>query len=130
MHDQEHSGFDRSDTANNDGFALRVAVVHALTFVALGAASAGILSLKPTFLKIGKVLPPTTQYAFLAAVSFRSYWYLIALIWIAGIVGVVQVEKRAGRNTARGVSWAWVVGVVTLLLLLAVAVLWPLMERN
>jgi len=114
---------------SRDGFAVRVAITHGLSFAVVFVA---LVYATPRFERIFRdfdtTLPKITQAALELADWFGDYWFVAAGAWLVGIGGVAALDQAAGRGAARGVSFAWLIGVLQFLGFLVVAFFLPLVE--
>jgi hypothetical protein len=113
----------------HDGFAARVAITHGLSFTVVFVA---LVYAAPRFERLFKdfdtTLPAITQVALALTHWFGDYWFLAAVLWLVGIGAVAGLDQAAGRGAARGVSFAWLIGVLLFLAFLVVAFFLPLVE--
>lgn len=109
-------------------FAARAAVTHGLSYAAVYAV---LVFGAPQFARIFKdfdaTLPMITQGALALADWFGDYWFFVAVMWLVGIGNIVARDHTRGRSAARGLSFAWLMGVLLFLGFLVVAFFFPLL---
>lgn len=81
-----------------------------------------------TFMEFDTTLPAITQLAISLSNSMASYWYLVALLWIGGIICLIALHRSGARTAAWILHWLVTFGVILFLAWIALAVWLPFRE--
>jgi type II secretory pathway component PulF len=108
MRAEDRSQFDpdAAPPAARSWFAPVVCLTHAATFFLLFVELMFVVPrFESMFRDLDANLPDITLIVLAASNAMRSFWFLVALLWLGSIAGLIGLHRAGGRRAAWVMNW-------------------------